>query len=89
MAVSCKAVDMHKDLHVTACYRAVPFSTPHARSSLKFGHERGNKRNCILISLSVIGGGGGTPGLIFLIKWGPLQYNFSKILQSNIPSVYF
>ena len=34
--------------------------------------------------------GGGTPGLIFLITWGPLQYSFfSKINQSSIPSVLF
>ena len=33
--------------------------------------------------------GGWDPGLISLIKRGPLQYGFSKIFQSNITSVYF
>ena len=46
---------------------------------------------CICIYNIPIGNwwGGGTPGLFFLIKWGTLQYGFSKILQSSIPSVYF
>ena len=39
-------------------------------------NPRGNSYRYYIISLSVIGGGGGTLGLFFLIKWGPLQYCF-------------